>query len=107
MVVASIVVVALGGLADHGVDVIGEIEGAVPVPALPSVGWDELLTLLPGTLAIAIAYPDLTATAGTVLNQTGQAVENVLIMMLVYLVLSLVTSAVMNVVNARMALVER
>ncbi|MCV3210228.1 amino acid ABC transporter permease [Mesorhizobium sp. YC-39] len=59
------------------------------------------------SLAIAIGYPDLTATAGTVLNQTGQAVEGVLIMMAVYLVLSLVTSAVMNLVNARMALVER
>ncbi|RWE64588.1 amino acid ABC transporter permease [Mesorhizobium sp.] len=59
------------------------------------------------SLAIAIGYPDLTATAGTVLNQTGQAIECVLIMMVVYLVLSLLTSAVMNVVNARMALVER
>ncbi|TPM36407.1 amino acid ABC transporter permease [Mesorhizobium sp. B2-3-5] len=59
------------------------------------------------SLAIAIGYPDLTATAGTVLNQTGQAVEGVLIMMVAYLILSLVTSAVMNVVNARMALVER
>ncbi|WP_245458788.1 ABC transporter permease subunit [Mesorhizobium sp. M8A.F.Ca.ET.057.01.1.1] len=59
------------------------------------------------SLAIAIGYPDLTATAGTVLNQTGQAVEGVLIMMIAYLILSLVTSAVMNVVNARMALVER
>ena len=59
------------------------------------------------SLAIAIGYPDLTATAGTVLNQTGQAIECVLIMMVVYLVLSLVTSAIMNVVNARMALVER
>ncbi|TIL78451.1 MAG: amino acid ABC transporter permease, partial [Mesorhizobium sp.] len=44
---------------------------------------------------------------GTVLNQTGQAIECVLIMMVVYLALSLLTSAVMNVVNARMALVER
>ncbi|RUV95858.1 amino acid ABC transporter permease [Mesorhizobium sp. M1A.F.Ca.IN.022.07.1.1] len=59
------------------------------------------------SLAIAIGYPDLTATAGTVLNQTGQAVEGVFLMMIAYLVLSLVTSAVMNVVNARMALVER
>ncbi|RJT36316.1 amino acid ABC transporter permease [Mesorhizobium waimense] len=59
------------------------------------------------SLAIAIGYPDLTATAGTVLNQTGQAIECVLIMMVVYLVLSLLTSAVMNVVNAKMALVER
>jgi general L-amino acid transport system permease protein len=59
------------------------------------------------SLAIAIGYPDLTAIAGTVLNQTGQAVEGVVIMMAVYLALSLLTSAVMNVINARMALVER
>jgi general L-amino acid transport system permease protein len=59
------------------------------------------------SLAIAIGYPDLTATAGTVLNQTGQAVEGVFIMMIAYLVLSLVTSFVMNIVNAKMALVER
>ena len=59
------------------------------------------------SLAIAIGYPDLTATTGTVLNQTGQAVECVLIMMAVYLGLSLITSAVMNWVNAKMALVER
>ncbi|TIV97727.1 MAG: amino acid ABC transporter permease, partial [Mesorhizobium sp.] len=42
-----------------------------------------------------------------VLNRTGQAVEGVFIMMIAYLVLSLVTSFVMNIVNARMALVER
>ena len=54
--------VALGDLADHGVDVIGEIEGAVPVPALPSVGWDELLALVPGALAIAIIGYAETAT---------------------------------------------
>ncbi|RWE81957.1 amino acid ABC transporter permease [Mesorhizobium sp.] len=59
------------------------------------------------SLAIAIGYPDLTATTGTVLNQTGQAIECVLIMMVVYLALSLLTSAIMNVVNARMALAER
>jgi general L-amino acid transport system permease protein len=45
--------------------------------------------------------------AGTVLNQTGQAVEVILITMLVYLVLCLMTSAVMNWLNARMTLVER
>jgi len=45
--------------------------------------------------------------AGTVLNQTGQAVEVILITMLVYLSLSLLTSLFMNWFNARMALVER
>ncbi|WP_315920480.1 amino acid ABC transporter permease [Mesorhizobium sp. SP-1A] len=59
------------------------------------------------SLAIAIGYPDLTATTGTVLNQTGQAIECVVIMMLVYLALSLITSAIMNWFNAKMALVER
>jgi len=44
---------------------------------------------------------------GTVLNQTGQAVEVVAITMLVYLTISLVTSAAMNIYNRRMALVER
>ena len=60
------------------------------------------------SLAVAIAYPDLVSVfAGTVLNQTGQAVEVLIITMLVYLALSLITSMFMNWYNARMALVER
>lgn len=60
------------------------------------------------SLATAIAYPDLTAIfMGTVLNQTGQAVEIVAITMAVYLTISLLTAAFMNWYNARKALVER
>ena len=59
------------------------------------------------SLAVAIAYPDLVATGGTVLNQTGQAVEIVAIWMTVYLTLSLLTSSFMNWYNSRMRLVER
>lgn len=59
------------------------------------------------SLAVAIGYPDLVATGGTVLNQTGQAVEIVMIWMIVYLSLSLTTSSFMNWFNARMRLVER
>ena len=59
------------------------------------------------SLAIAIGYPDLMAVGGTVLNQTGQAVEVVAIWMVVYLGISLVTSGLMNWFNAKMALVER
>lgn len=59
------------------------------------------------SLAIAIGYPDLVATGGTALNQTGQAIEIVAIWLVVYLGLSLTTSAFMNWFNARMALVER
>ena len=60
------------------------------------------------SLATAIAYPDLVSVfAGTVLNQTGQAVEIIAITMAVYLTISLSTSLFMNWYNAKMALVER
>jgi general L-amino acid transport system permease protein len=59
------------------------------------------------SLAVAIGYPDLVSVGGTILNQTGQAVEAILLTMLVYLTLSLITSAFMNWYNAKMALVER
>jgi general L-amino acid transport system permease protein len=60
------------------------------------------------SLAVAIAYPDLVSVfAGTALNQTGQAVEILMMTMLTYLVISLLTSAGMNWYNAKMALVER
>lgn len=59
------------------------------------------------SLGVAIGYPDLVGIGGTVLNQTGQAVEMVAIWMLVYVSLSLLTSVFMNWYNARIALVER
>jgi general L-amino acid transport system permease protein len=60
------------------------------------------------SLAVAIGYPDLVQIfTGTVLNQTGQAVEVVAITMAVYLTISLVTSGLMNLYNRRIALVER
>ncbi len=59
------------------------------------------------SLGVAIAYPDFFNVAGTINNQTGQAVEVIAITMAVYLSLSLGISAFMNWYNARMALVER
>ena len=59
------------------------------------------------SLAVAIGYPDFFNVAGTINNQTGQAVEVIAITMSVYLTLSLITSYFMNWYNARMALVER
>ncbi len=60
------------------------------------------------SLAAAIAYPDLVLVfAGTVLMQTGQAVEIIAITMGVYLTLSLLISGFMNWYNRKMALVER
>lgn len=60
------------------------------------------------SLAAAIGYPELVAvTAGTVLNQTGQSIECILITMIVYLTISLSISVFMNWYNKRIALVER
>lgn len=59
------------------------------------------------SLAVAIGYPDLYAIGGTILNQTGQAIEVVVIFGIVYLGISILTSILMNWFNAKMALKER
>jgi general L-amino acid transport system permease protein len=60
------------------------------------------------SLAIAVGYADITATLGGItLNQTGRAIECVLLLMLFYLVISLLISAGMNVYNNTMKLKER
>ena len=59
------------------------------------------------SLAVAIGYPDFVSVAGTAINQTGQAIEGVAMIMLVYLFFSLTTSAFMNWYNKRVVLVER
>ena len=59
------------------------------------------------TLAGFIGYADLFAVIGTSQNQTGRAVECVIILMVIYLTISLIISTIMNVYNKRAALVER
>jgi general L-amino acid transport system permease protein len=59
------------------------------------------------SLAVAIGYPDIVSIANTTLNQTGQAIEGIAIIMAVYLTISLSISVLMNWYNARIALRER
>lgn len=60
------------------------------------------------SLAAAIGYPDMVSLfAGTVLNQTGQAIETIAITMGVYLIISLSISLLMNIYNRKIALIER
>ena len=60
------------------------------------------------SLAIAVGYADITATLGGItLNQTGRAIECVLLLMLFYLTISLCISAFMNVYNNAIKLKER
>ena len=77
----------------------------VMVPPLTS----QYLNLIKSSsLGAAIAYPELFSIfAGTVLNQTGRELETIMILMLVFLAISLLTSAFMNWYNRRVALVAR
>lgn len=60
------------------------------------------------SLAAAIGYPDMVSLfAGTVLNQTGQAIETIAITMGVYLIISLIISLLMNIYNRKIRLIER
>jgi general L-amino acid transport system permease protein len=59
------------------------------------------------SLAVVIGYPDLVSIANTAINQNGQALEVIAIIMAVYLVLNLATAAVMGAVNARVTRAPR
>jgi general L-amino acid transport system permease protein len=59
------------------------------------------------SLAVAIGYQDVVSIANTTLNQTGQAVEGIAVIMVVFLTISLSISLFMNWYNARIALVGR
>ncbi len=76
----------------------------VIVPPLTS----QMLNLTKNSsLAVAIGFPDFVSVCGTTINQTGQAIEGIVLIMLVYLCFSLSTSAFMNWYNKKIALVER
>ncbi|MBK7743618.1 MAG: ABC transporter permease subunit [Betaproteobacteria bacterium] len=59
------------------------------------------------SLAVAIGYPDVVSIANTTINQNGQALECVLMIMTVYLAINLVTALLMGWYNRRVAIVER
>ncbi len=76
----------------------------VIIPPLTS----QMLNLTKNSsLAVAIGYPDFVSVANTTINQTGQSIEGVALIMAVYLFFSLSTSVFMNWYNKRVALVER
>jgi len=76
----------------------------VIIPPLTS----QMLNLTKNSsLAVAIGFPDFVSVANTTINQTGQSIEGVALIMLVYLIFSLSTSVFMNWYNKKTALVER
>ena len=75
--------------------------------AIPPLTSQYLNNTKNSSLAVAIGYPDLVSVSGTTMNQTGQAIEAILLFMSVYLGLSLATSLAMAAFERRMALRER
>ncbi len=74
---------------------------------IPPLTSQYLNLIKNSSLAIAVGYADLVAVGGVILNQSGHAVEIILIWMVIYLAISIGVSLFMNWFNAKMALVDR
>lgn len=75
---------------------------------VPQVTGQYLNLTKSTSLGAAVAYPELVQIfAGTVLNQSGRAIETITIVMVVFLGINLVTTGLMDMYNRRVALVER
>ncbi len=73
---------------------------------IPPMTSQYLSTIKNTTLALAVGYPELGLVVGTVINQTGQAIESITLLLAIFLTISVAVSAFMNWYNARVALVE-
>ena len=87
----------------------GEVLRLIVVPQamrviLPPLTNQYLNLTKNSSLAVAIGYPDVVSVfAGTTLSQTGQAIEIIAITMAIYLIISLLTSALMSIYGWRMS----
>ncbi|OHV79264.1 amino acid ABC transporter permease [Rhizobium sp. LCM 4573] len=73
---------------------------------IPPMTSQYLSTVKNTTLALAVGYPELGLVVGTVINQTGQAIESIVLLLGIFLTISITVSLFMNWYNARVALVE-
>jgi general L-amino acid transport system permease protein len=90
----------------------GQAMGAVILPqalrlAIPPLASQYMALVKNSSLAVVIGYPDLVSIANTSINQNGQALEVILIIMAVYLTLNLVIALIMNTINARVTRAPR
>ena len=75
--------------------------------AIPPLASQYMNLVKNSSLAVVIGYPDLVSIANTSINQNGQALEVIVIIMAVYLSLNLVVAVIMNAVNARVTRAPR
>jgi len=74
---------------------------------IPATTNDYASLVKNSSLAVAIGYPDMVSIGGTIIGQNGQAIEIIAMWMAVYLTINLIISLGMNMLNARVQLVER
>ncbi|HEY3635264.1 MAG TPA: ABC transporter permease subunit [Caldimonas sp.] len=75
--------------------------------AIPPLASQYMNLIKNSSLAVVIGYPDLVSIGNTSINQNGQALEVIVIIMAVYLSLNLVVAMVMNAINARVTRAPR
>jgi general L-amino acid transport system permease protein len=74
---------------------------------IPSLANQYLNLAKNSSLAIAVGYPDLYRVSQTIMNQTGRAVEVMVVIMVCYLTLSLLIALLLNLYNRRVQLASR
>jgi general L-amino acid transport system permease protein len=90
----------------------GQVVAGVVFPqalrlAIPPLASQYMNLIKNSSLAVVIGYPDLVSIANTSINQNGQALEVIVIIMAVYLSLNLVVAVIMGAVNARVTRAPR
>lgn len=74
---------------------------------IPPLTSQYLNCIKNSSLAVAVGYPDVVAVGGVILNQSGQAIEVIAMLMAFYLVFNLLTSVLLNILNRRLEIVGR
>ncbi len=74
---------------------------------IPPLGNQFLNLAKNSSLAIAVSYTDIFQVTNTIINQSGQSVTGILMVLLSYLIISLAISLMMNMVNQRFQIVTR
>jgi general L-amino acid transport system permease protein len=75
--------------------------------AIPPLASQYMNLIKNSSLAVVIGYPDLVSIGNTSINQNGQALEVILLIMAAYLAMNLVVALIMSVVNARVTRAPR
>jgi high affinity sulfate transporter 1 len=75
VLVAAIVAAAALGLGDKGVDLVGELPGGLPDPAVPDVGWSDLVDLLPAAFGVMVLSAEAVGVARALASRHGYAID--------------------------------